>query len=136
MPDCHCAFHQRARSIHVQIQQCLGTCQHQSMSPSRFLDLCSECFCSFSPYQLLQLQVEQQRQAHEENAKNDNMWIGVAPDIKNRAAYTDFIGAQTKVSFCIVQTFPLISPQFAHRSCHTLRSCFVLPTSSSVSMRN
>jgi len=51
----------------------------------------------YALFQLLQLQVEQQRRAHEESAKSDNMWIGVAPDIKNRTAYTDFIGAQTKV---------------------------------------
>lgn len=52
-----------------------------------------------SVFKLLQLQVEQQRHAHEESAKNDNMWIGVAPTIKNRASYTDFIAAQTKVIF-------------------------------------
>jgi len=52
---------------------------------------------------LLQLQVEQQRRAHEESAKSDN--IGVAPDIKNRTAYTDFIGAQTKVMSYIAVVF-------------------------------
>ena len=49
----------------------------------------------YALFQLLQLQVQQQQCAHEESAKSDN--IGVVPDIQNHTAYTDFIGAQTKV---------------------------------------
>ncbi|KAF8339104.1 FAT-domain-containing protein [Cantharellus anzutake] len=60
----------------------------------------------------LQLEVAQQKRAHEESAKENNMWIGVAPGIKNRAAYTDFITAQIKVMSYIAYVFRHPHEQF------------------------
>ncbi|KAF8309342.1 hypothetical protein DL93DRAFT_2085770 [Clavulina sp. PMI_390] len=63
---------------------------------------------------LLQLQVEQQKRAHEEYAKTLKMWLGMADDIKNRAAYNDFIAAQTKVMSYIAVVFRHPHEQFRH----------------------
>ena len=60
--------------------------------------------------------VEQQKAAHERSAKSDSLWIGVAPDIKNRMAYTEFITAQTKVhSFDLQFTVVVVSAELSSR---------------------
>lgn len=39
--------------------------------------------------------------AHDKSAEDHNMWIGVAPGVRNRVAYTEFITAQIKVGIII-----------------------------------